>query len=378
MTLVALFIALIFFYSLVSARLDGTVVTAPMVFTTAGMGTFLLLSNVPAWEGGREFFLRVAEVGLVLLLFTDASRTDLRVLNSIRTLSARLLTTGMLLTMLLGALAAVGLFRHLSIWEAAILGVILAPTDAGLGQIIVTSPRVPSRIRQALNVEAGLNDGLAVPFLLFFIALAGTGAVTAHARLSRLVLEQLGYGLVVGFSVGLIGGMLLGLARRRRLMADAFLQLGVVALPLLCALASEAAAASMFIAAFVAGVRPRPSPLRAAQLDGRADASGRHRAHRDTPREGHRAVHGVVRPARAGVDRARRRVPGTRTTSARHQHRPPRGDTHGTAEHLRPRPQRGAGHKLVRSDTGGARPRCPRRPGRTEGARRGQSLKASC
>ena len=254
MILVAVFFAVIFFYSLVSARLDGTVVTAPMVFTAAGMGTFLLLSNVPAWEGGREFFLRVAEVGLVLLLFTDASRTDLRVLNSIRTLSARLLTTGMLLTMLLGALAAVGLFRHLSIWEAAILSVILAPTDAGLGQIIVTSPRVPSRIRQALNVEAGLNDGLAVPFLLFFIALAGTGAVTAHARLSRLVLEQLGYGLVVGLSVGLIGGMLLGLARRRQWMAGAFLQLGVVALPLLCALASEAAAASMFIAAFVAGL----------------------------------------------------------------------------------------------------------------------------
>ena len=121
-------------------------------------------------------FLRVAEVGLVLLLFTDASRTDLHVLKSIRNLPVRLLSTGMLLTILLGALAALAVFRQLTLWEAGILAAILAPTDAGLGQIIVNSPRVPMRIRQALNVEAGLNDGLSVPFLMFFIALAGTGA----------------------------------------------------------------------------------------------------------------------------------------------------------------------------------------------------------
>lgn len=254
MILVAVFIALLFFYSLVSARLERTVVTAAMVFTAAGMGVFLMLSAVPAWEGDREFFLHVAEAGLVLLLFTDASRTDLNVLNDIRNLSVRLLTTGMLLTILLGALAALVLFRQLSVWEAGIVGAILAPTDAGLGQVIVNSPRVPMRIRQALNVEAGLNDGLSVPFLLFFIALAGTGAAAQDARLGRLILEQLGYGVIIGAGIGGIGGVLLGLARRRGSIADSFLQLGVVALPLLCSLASEAAAASMFIAAFVAGL----------------------------------------------------------------------------------------------------------------------------
>ena len=254
MTLVVIFTALLFLYTLVSGRLERTVLTAPMVFTAAGMGVFLVLSGVPAWEGDRAFFLHVAEAGLVLLLFTDASRADLNVLKDIRNVSVRLLGIGMSLTILLGALAALALFRPLSIWEAGILAAILAPTDAGLGQVIVSSPRVPTRIRQALNVEAGLNDGLSVPFLLFFIALAGADAAPQHARLGRLILEQVGYGVVVGAGIGVIGGVLLGLARRRGWIADSFLQLGVVALPLLCALVSEAAGASMFIAAFVAGL----------------------------------------------------------------------------------------------------------------------------
>ena len=89
-----------------------------------------------------------------------------------------------------------GVFGGLNWWEAGIIAAILAPTDAGLGQVIVTSPRVPLRIRQALNVEAGLNDGLSVPFLLFFIALAASAARQpgAHLLLGRFIMEQLGYG----------------------------------------------------------------------------------------------------------------------------------------------------------------------------------------
>jgi NhaP-type Na+/H+ or K+/H+ antiporter len=254
MILLAVFIVLIFLYSLASARLERTVVTAPTVFTAAGMGLFLLLGSVPAWEGDREVFRRVAELGLLLLLFTDASRTDLRVLNNIRSLAARLLSIGMLLTILLGGLAALGLFGGLSIWEAGILGALLVPTDAGLGQVIVNSPRVPLRIRQALSVEAGLNDGLSVPFLLFLIALANSGGSAKDASLGRLILEQIGYGMSLGGVIGLGGGWLLGLAHRREWIAGRFVQLGVIALPFLCGVAAEAAAASMFIAAFVAGL----------------------------------------------------------------------------------------------------------------------------
>ncbi len=254
MTLIAVFVTLVFLISLVSAQLRRTVVTSPIVFTVAGGVTYLTLPSLGLGPDQLDVFLRVAEVGLVLLLFTDASRTDLAELHDIRALPIRLLSVGMLLTILLGALAALVVFRGLTVWQAGILAAILAPTDAGLGQVIVTSPLVPARIREALNVEAGLNDGLSVPFLLFFIALAGAGAEGPGTSLTRLIVEQLGFGTLIGVGVGLVGGVLLGLAHSRGWMAEPARQLAVVALPLLCIVASEAVAASMFIAAFVAGL----------------------------------------------------------------------------------------------------------------------------
>lgn len=110
------------------------------------------------------------------------------------------------------------------------------------------------KIREALNVEAGLNDGLSVPFLLFFIVLTGAGAESRDAGLLQFVVEQLGFGALIGVAIGLVGGLLIGQADRKGWMTDSWQRLGVVALPLWCALASEAVGASMFIAAFVAGL----------------------------------------------------------------------------------------------------------------------------
>ena len=249
-----IFVLLLFLYSLVSRRLERTIVTAPIVFTVAGMLTFPGLQGILRAGFTGNIALRVAEVGLVMLLFTDASRTDLNVLRNIRNLPARLLSAGMLLTIFLGAIAARLVFPHLSIWEAGILSAILAPTDAGLGQIIVNSPRVPMPIRQALNVEAGLNDGLSVPFLLFFIAIAAAKIEGGPASLMQFIVEQLGFGAIIGLTIGLAGGWLLRLARRQEWIAESFQPIGVVALPLLCLVASEMVDASMFIAAFVAGL----------------------------------------------------------------------------------------------------------------------------
>lgn len=255
MTLFVVFLAVIFLYCLSSGFLERTVITAPIVFCAVGMcAVEFMPGTLSHSETARNVLLHVAEAGLVLLLFTDASRTELKALLGFRMLPVRLLSTGLLLTILLGGLAAWLIFPGLSVWECGILGAILAPTDAGLGQIIVNSELVPLKIRQSLNVEAGLNDGLSVPFLLFFIALSGSAGESGHANLARFIGEQLGLGTLIGAGVGLIGSWLLAWADRRGWMAPAWRQIGVVALPLICLLASVQVNASMFIAAFVAGM----------------------------------------------------------------------------------------------------------------------------
>ena len=254
MTPLAVFVLLVFIFSLVSKRLEGTIATAPIVFTVAGMLSFFLLPWIQRAGFNANFFLRLAEFGLVLLLFTDASRTELSILFSIGSLPGRLLSVGMLLTIAAGAVVARLVFPDLSLWEAGILSAILAPTDAGLGQVIVTSPRVPMRVREALNVEAGLNDGLSVPFLLFFVTLAAARIEGSAASLTQFIVEQLGYGLLVGLAIGLLGGWLMGLARRKGWVTESYQQTGIVALPLLCLAVSEIVGASMFIASFVAGL----------------------------------------------------------------------------------------------------------------------------
>lgn len=256
--MLAVFVALVLLYGVASERLQRTPVTAPIVFTAAGMLLLLAVPELRYRQGDLGVFLRVAEIGLVLLLFTDASRTDLQLLKQLRYLPVRLLSTGMLLTIALGTACARLLFPELSVWEAGILGAILAPTDAGLGQVIVNSPLVPVRVRQALNVEAGLNDGLSVPFLLFFMAMADSHGGGGGASLAGFIWAQLGLGTLIGLGVGLLGGALLGLALRRRWMAEEWQQLSLVTLPVACALACEAVGASMFIAAFVAGLAVQP------------------------------------------------------------------------------------------------------------------------
>ncbi|OPX98407.1 MAG: K(+)/H(+) antiporter NhaP2 [Syntrophorhabdus sp. PtaB.Bin006] len=253
MILATIFVLLIFFYSLVSRQLGRTIITGPVVFTMAGILVSIFLPSSLELEGNQKVLLFIAEMGLVLLLFTDASRIKLKDVRSLRRLPARLLSIGMLLTIFLGAVAARVVFPHLSIWEVGILAAILAPTDAGLGQVIVSSPRVPIRIRNALNVEAGLNDGMSVPFLMFFIAMAQPGS-GGSSVLTRFLVEQLGFGVLIGIGIGLLGGWLLGWAHRKQWMAESLEQLGLVSLPILAMIFSEPSGASMFIVAFVAGM----------------------------------------------------------------------------------------------------------------------------
>ncbi|HEY5975350.1 MAG TPA: cation:proton antiporter, partial [Geobacteraceae bacterium] len=209
MIIIVVFILLLFLYSLFSRRLEQTVITAPIIFTVGGILLVAAMKGVTVPGLERTGLLKLAEVGLVMLLFTDASHVDLKALRGSQNLPVRLLSIGMLFTILLGIVAARWIFPGLSPWEAGILAAILAPTDAGLGQLIVQSEKVPLRIRQALGVEAGLNDGLSVPFLMFFMAVSQLGTDGGGAVLLRYMVEQLGMGALVGAAIGFGGGILL-------------------------------------------------------------------------------------------------------------------------------------------------------------------------
>ena len=247
---------LVFAFGLLSKRLEGTLISAAMVFVVAG-----ILAN---WTGlvefgdaahdahaAREAVFLVAELALVLLLFTDAAQIDPRHLRR-NPLPLRLLGIGLPLTIGLGTLLALLLLSDLEAWECAIVAAVLAPTDAALGRAVVSSPLIPLRIREALNVESGLNDGGSVPFLMLFIALAA-----AHEGLDdgwvRFAAEQIGYGTLVGVAVGSLGGAALKRAAERNWTTTSFERLALAALAIIAWYAAGEAGGNGFIAAFVGG-----------------------------------------------------------------------------------------------------------------------------
>ena len=204
----------------VSKRLSGTPVTTAMVFVALGLLAGPEVFGGIDVEGSSGTVRTLAEATLALVLFCDASRIDLRLLRADVAEPLRLLGIGLPLTIAAGALAAAVIFDALSVEEAVILGSILAPTDAALGQAVVTEPRVPARIRQALNVESGLNDGICVPLLFAAVAVADVESEISHgSSAGALLLEEIGYGVVGGVVGGLVAAGIVIYAGRARLIA---------------------------------------------------------------------------------------------------------------------------------------------------------------
>jgi NhaP-type Na+/H+ or K+/H+ antiporter len=252
--LAAVALALIGF-GVISRRVDGTPVTPAILFVGVGLvvgsQALDLLHPSPTGEAVKV----LAEATLTLVLFADASRIDLRTLRREYAVPARLLGIGLPLTIALGALAGTALFGALSVPEALVLAVLLAPTDAALGQAVVTEPRLPSRIRQGLNVESGLNDGICVPllFIVLAVAEADAGEVgTTHAV--RLVVEEIGFGIAGGALAGAVVATAITYAGRRRLIERSWLQIVPVAGAALAYGVAAPLGGSGFIAAFVAGM----------------------------------------------------------------------------------------------------------------------------
>jgi len=252
----AILAGFIFLYSLASGGLERTPINGATVFTAFGLilgplGLGILSDRVDA-EGLRT----LAEMTLAMVLFTDAANANLRELKHSFHIPLRLLLIGLPLTILLGFGVGVLLFQGMGLLEIAILSTMLAPTDAALGKAVVTDESVPSEIREGLNVESGLNDGICVPILFVFLALAtsvnsegGTSMLAA-----KLMAQAIGIGVVVGLVLTSLAVWMIKRFTDLGWVSETWRQLPVPALAVSCFTVSQMLGGSGFISCFVGGI----------------------------------------------------------------------------------------------------------------------------
>lgn len=244
-------------YTLLARRLQTTILSGPLIFVAfgvlisqQGLGLFTL-------DLGEDEVTILLKSTLVILLFTEASHLKVRTLDPEAGLPARLLFIAMPLAMAVGAAGALVIFGDLGVWEAAVLAAVLAPTDAALGQPVVSNPAVPGTVRRTLIVESGLNDGLAVPFAFGFAAAAEFVSTTqSRATFVEFLFDQVVFGVLIGLAVGWLGAKAFNLASSRRWSNDGWLQIGFLGLAALAFALAEAKGidGNGFIAAWVAGL----------------------------------------------------------------------------------------------------------------------------
>jgi NhaP-type Na+/H+ or K+/H+ antiporter len=246
----------IFAYSIVAGRVERMLISGPIVFILFGLVCGPLGLGLLTFQVGGESLRTLAELTLAMVLFTGAAGIDLRVLMKSHQISLRLLLVGLPLTILLGFAVGRFVFPGLMLFEVAILATMLAPTDAALGSAVVTNDKVPAHIRRSLNVESGLNDGICVPILFVFLALAtGTTAASGEFALAEsLALQEIGIGLGVGLLLTVFGSWATKLCYARGWITSPWKEMVVVGLAFSCFAVAQMLGGSGFIASFVGGL----------------------------------------------------------------------------------------------------------------------------
>ena len=245
-----------FAFSVVAGRIERSRVSGPIIFIFFG-----LLAG-PQFLGLIDFDIEavelrvIADLTLALVLFIDAANANLKTLRTHAIIPRRMLLIGLPLCIALGAWTGTVIFPELGLFEVCLLATMLAATDAALGKGVVTNEAVPERVREGLNAESGLNDGLAVPFLFMFLALATGAADSDHsAELAvKLVLKEIGIGIAVAVVLVNIAVPVLRFARDHGWITDIWRQIPVVTLSLACFAIAQALHGSGFIASFVGGL----------------------------------------------------------------------------------------------------------------------------
>lgn len=240
-------------YALVSRQLERTPLTMPMLFI--GLGFALATVGPMADLGDETVFHFIAEATLALVLFADASRLSLPVLKRRQALTLRMLLLGLPLMVLIGTGIGAVLLPGWPLIEVALLAALLAPTDAALGQAVVTNEAVPDDIRSSLSAESGLNDGLGLPVVLF-LACAAVGGEHELQQSSWLLFatQQVGFGILAGVVVGAIGGLGLNLAMSKSCISPALSGAAILAIAVLTFFCAKWIGGNSFIAVFIAGL----------------------------------------------------------------------------------------------------------------------------
>lgn len=252
----ALLAGLAFLYSTFAKGLERTWIGGPIIFTTFGLALGPFGADILSLDVSNQTLRTLAEITLALVLFTDAANADLGVLKKSVLIPRRLLAIGLPLTILLGFAVGLVVLDGLSIFELAVLATMLAATDAALGKPVITNKSVPANIREGLNIESGLNDGICVPILFVFIALAlnvsGEGGGFGDAII--LVAEEIGFGLMVGLSLAAGAAWMISLSVNRDWLSTVWMQITVFALAITCFATAQSIGGSGFIAAYSAGL----------------------------------------------------------------------------------------------------------------------------
>ena len=253
LAILALFV---FLYSIFSGRFERTIISGPMIFVFSGLIMGPLCLNWFRAEVTETEFRVLADLTLAIILFIDAANADFTVLKRQLNIPIRMLLFGLPGVIFLGTLMAALFFPELSLIDAAILATMLAATDAALGKGVITNPAVPARIREGLNLESGLNDGLCVPILFVFIALSlgQAGADGGYLLAVSLVVKEIGIGLLVGGGVTFLGTWLSNFCSKRGWVTEIWMQMTVVALALACFAIAQTLHGSGYIAAFSGGL----------------------------------------------------------------------------------------------------------------------------
>ena len=253
---VSIVLACVAGWVLVSARLGRWSVTAPIVFTVAGLLLGSGANSPVRLNLGAEQVRTIVEIALALILFSDASKISARWFDQPPSrIAARLLGIGLPLTIAAGLCVALPLFPGTGWAVLAVIAASLAPTDAALGASVMEDERIPRRVRNIINVESGLNDGLATPFVLFFLAIAA--AEDAHDSAFHAGVQAMGdlvIAVVVGVALGWLGGRLLVAADRRSWSVPALEPILPFTLALMAYFGAVAASGNGFVSAFAAGV----------------------------------------------------------------------------------------------------------------------------